>query len=128
MAINLALNADKTFTFVEEVAPFGYPAGVEPVPGCATTHTFFGTYAETVFGGAPALQVAYTGGTVNAIVRCDDPSNDSVGTAVSSENIVVLIADNRIPPTTVGYTVTSTTLVLAYSWVIGGSTTLTKSP
>ncbi len=128
VAINLALNADKTFTFVEEVAPFGYPAGVVPVPGCATTHTFLGTYAEAVSGGAPMLLWTYTGGTVNAILRCDDPSHDSVGTPVTAEDIAVRIADNGIPPMTVGYTVTSTTLVLAYSWVVGGSTTLTKSP
>jgi hypothetical protein len=123
--------SDKTFTFVETVAPFSYPAGYVP-NGCVTTDTYFGTYAESVSGGASTLTWAFAGGTANAVSGCNNASNDSTGTPMTADAIASYRDQGLIPPTTTTYAVTSTTLVLtspANAYGVGRSpgTTFTKS-
>jgi hypothetical protein len=109
--IFLTLKSDKTFTFVETVAPWEYPAGYVP-NGCVTTDTHLGTYAESVSGGTNTLTWTFAGGTANAISGCNDASMDSAGTPMTPDAIASYRNQGLIPPTTTTYTATSTTLVL----------------
>jgi hypothetical protein len=109
--ITLTFKADKTFTFVETVAPWGYPAGYVP-NGCVTTDTYPGTYAESVPGGTNTLTWTFAGGTANAVSGCNDASMDSTGTPMTPDAITSYRNQGLIPPTTTTYSATSTTLVL----------------
>ena len=132
--ITLTFNSDKTFIFAEDVAPANIPAGVVPT-GCVTTDTYLGTYAETVSGGTNTITWTFTGGTANAVSRCDAAfvSYESAGTPMTPDAITSYRDEGLIPPPTDNYVVTSTTLVLtnpAYSGTIGighsPGTTFTK--
>jgi hypothetical protein len=133
VTINLAFKSDKTFTFVEEVAPPTTPAGSVP-NGCVVTQTFSAAYAETVSAGMSTLTWTFTGGMANVVAGCNDASNNSPGTPMTADAVASYTDQGLIPPTTVSYTVTSTTLVLAStgspSAGVGRSpgTTFTKSP
>jgi hypothetical protein len=129
VSITLTFNPDKTFVLVEEVEPASIPAGAVVDTGCpAATDTYVGTYAESVSGGTNMLTWTYTGGTANQFSGCNNPSNNSAGTPMKADDIAAFVAENMIPPTTLSYTVTSTTLVLPFSKVVGASTTFSKSP
>jgi hypothetical protein len=124
VSITLTLRSDATFTFVEDVAPPTTPAGYKP-DGCVTTHTYLGTYAGTVSGGASTLTWTFTGGTANAVSRCATASSNSAGTPMTADAIAGYRAQGLIPPSTEAYTVTPTTLVLALGLT---SATFTKVP
>jgi hypothetical protein len=130
VTIALTFNPDKTFTFVEQVAPATEPAGFTP-DGCVTTDTFSAKYAETVSGGTNSLTWTFTGGTTNAVSGCK--SNDSAGTPMTAADLKAYIGEGTVPPTTLKYTATSTTLVLTSSVTDsagvaqGAGTTFTKS-
>src|SRR5580765_2185714 len=57
--IALSVNSDKTFTFVEQVAPATTPAGTMGA-ACITTDTFAATYAEMISGGTNTLTWTFT--------------------------------------------------------------------
>ncbi|HEV3193228.1 MAG TPA: hypothetical protein VGY54_22120 [Polyangiaceae bacterium] len=133
VVITLTFNSDKTFAFVEQVAPAATPVPVDGGPeGCVTTHTFLGTYAETVSGGANTLTWTFAGGTANAVSGCNPASYDTAGTPMTADSITAYRAQGLIPPTPETYTVTSTTLVLTppgnRGFGLGATTTFTRSP
>ena len=110
--ITLTFKGDKTFTFVEQIAPFSTPAGVMPAAGCVTTDTFSATYAEAVSGEVNTLDWAFTSGTANAVSGCTDASLDSAGTPETADDLSDRIAQGDAPPMALTYSVTSTTLLL----------------
>jgi len=121
--ITLTLNADKTFTCIEDVAPISVPAGYVPT-GCVTTDTYLGTYSVTVSGSTNTLNWNFASGTANAISGCDAEfiAYESAGTPMTADAIISYRNQGLIPPPTDDYTVTSTTFVItnpAYSGSIG---------
>jgi hypothetical protein len=131
--VTLTFKSDNSFTFVEDVAPFSRPAGVDPNT-CVTTDIYDGTHRETTSGGAGALTLNFAGGTANQVSGCSDSSWNSAGTPMTPDAIASYRAQGLIPPETVNYATTSTTLLLITpndgSGGIGrgAGTTFVKSP
>ncbi len=124
VALTINLKDDKSFSFVETVAPFSRPAGVVD-DGCVTTDTYLGTYAET----APnTLTWTFSAGTANAVSSCGTASNDSAGTPMTADAIESYRQQGLIPKATVTYTMTSTALVLTPGLSVNASTTFTAAP
>ncbi len=110
VTITLTLQADKTFTFSETVAPPTHPAGWVPTT-CVTTHSLYGTYALTAPGGTPTVTWTFAGGLANTVTGCEDPASDTPGTPMTPEAIVAYRAQGLFPPVTEAYAVTATSLV-----------------
>jgi hypothetical protein len=132
VTVALTFNPDKTFTFVEQLAPSTEPAGFMP-DGCVTTDTFSAKYAEAVSGGTNTLTWTFAGGTTNAVSGCKSKSNDLAGTPMTTADIKAYTVEGLVPPTTLKYTATSTSLILTSSVTDsagvgqGSGTTFTKS-
>ena len=111
--IAVTFSADKTFTFVENVAPATTPAGSRPSSGgCAVTLTISGTYVEAVLDGTSSLTWTMTSATANVITGCSDPASNHEGTPLADEGIDDYIGQGMVPPRTVKYSVDPTTLIL----------------
>lgn len=106
--LTITFNADKTLVFNEQVAPWGEPVGVVP-NGCVTTELYHGTYART---GDHELTWAFTDGTANEVAGCRNPADDSAGAPMTSANVTANIEQGHLPPTTVRFDVTASTLRL----------------
>jgi hypothetical protein len=117
--VAFTLNADKTFSFVEDVAPPTWPAGYVP-NGCVTTDTFLGTYAAT----ASTLTLTVTGGTDNAVHSCNNPATNTPGVPMTAADVSALSPQGLFPPPTVSYTLADQHLTLTAP---GGSTSTTYS-
>jgi hypothetical protein len=107
----LTFHSDKTFVFMEDVAPPTTPAG-SVSDGCIVTDTLSATYAEGVTGDVNTLTWKFTHGTANAVSGCNAASNDSPGTPMTSDAISDYIDEGLVPPMAVTYLLTSTTLAL----------------
>jgi len=106
--VTLTFESDGSFTGAEDVTP----AGIESEP-CVTTELYEGTYVENASSGANTLTFGFARGTRNQVSGCSDPSDDSPGTPMTPEDIVSYRDQGLIPPETVTYAVTSTTLLLS---------------
>ncbi len=132
--VTLTFKSDKSFAFVETVAPVTLPPGVMPGT-CVTTHTYDGAYVATSSSAVNTLDWTFSGGTANQVTGCSDPSTNSSGTPMTSDAIASYRNQGMIPPATTTYDVTATTLLLTSPDVqhigIGRGpqgTTLTRSP
>lgn len=107
----LTLGPEKVFTFTENVAPATTPIGYEP-DGCIVTHSILGTYVQHVIDGVSALSWTFSSGVANVITGCRDPRHNDEGTRITAEDVDGYIGQGLVPPKTVTYSVTSTTLIL----------------
>jgi hypothetical protein len=105
--VTFTLNDDRTFDYVENVAPPSYPAGYVP-NGCVTTDSYSGTYSE----GASALTLTFAGGTVNAVSGCNDPSTNSAGRPATEADITAFTTEGLILPGLERFSSTEATLTL----------------
>jgi hypothetical protein len=134
--LTITFNEDKTLAFSEHVTPASFPAGTIPTmpTTCVTTDLYAGTYAETSSQGGHALTWTFTNGTADAVTGCSDASSDSPGSPIPADAIDSLIGQGWIPPYTVSYSVTPTTLILSSSDTAhvgvgrGAGTTFAKVP
>jgi hypothetical protein len=120
--ITLTLNADRTLEFIVDFEPWTTPAGSVRAKGCVTLGTFEGTYAESVTNGTNVLAWMFTAGSSDQVAHCDDSSLDRSGTPIT--DVTDIIRLGRLPPTTVNYAVTSTSLTLSPPYGI----TFTRAP
>ena len=105
------INADKTFTIVETVAPPTLPAGVTPGT-CVTTDSVYGTYSETVSGTTNTVTWTMLGGIANAVSGCASPATDTPGVAMTAAAIQAYTDQGLLPPAVETYTVDASTLTL----------------
>lgn len=108
----LTLSADKAFTFWQKFVPATTPAGFMAAGGCTVSQTILGTYVETMLDGTSALTWTFTSGSGNDVAGCDDVTINGAGAPIDAGGIDLLIDEGRIPPKTVIYSATATTLVL----------------
>lgn len=106
--LTITFNADKTLVFNEQVAPATEPVGVVP-NGCVTTELYHGTYTRT---GDHQLTWAFNDGTANEVAGCRNPADDSAGAPMTSDDVTANIEQGHLPPTTVSFDVTASTLRL----------------
>ena len=109
--LTITFSVAKTFIFDEQVAPASEPAGYMP-NGCVTTELLHGTYAEMVEA-ADDLTWGFTDGTANQVTECNNPSENSAGTPMTSEGVASYIEQGHLPPTALTFRATASTLLLS---------------
>jgi hypothetical protein len=131
--LTITFSAEKTFIFDEQVAPGSEPAGYMP-NGCITTELLHGTYAEMVSEAADDLTWAFTDGTANQVTECNNPSENSAGTPMTSDGVASYIEQGHLPPTALTFHATASTLLLSSTDTStagvarGAGTTFTRVP
>jgi hypothetical protein len=138
VTVHVTFDADKTFTFVETVAPWGYPAADADSSsnagygGCVVSDSYAGTYDTTDSVGASTLTMNFVSVTANIVSGCASASDDSPGAPMGQDEIDGFRGQGLIPQPAETYEVTPTTLVLTPPNAIGGggfstiAVTLTK--
>ena len=112
VGITFTLNADKTFTFAETIAPPTWPAGYVP-NACVTTDFLAGSYATTTSGGTNTLTLSFASGIANHITGCENGAGNTPGVPMTDADITGYTAEGLLLPKVQTYTVTATSLVLA---------------
>jgi hypothetical protein len=105
--VTFTLHEDRTFNYVETVAPLTHPAGHVPT-GCVTTDSYSGAYSD----GNGTLTLTFAGGTVNAVSGCNETSTNSPGRPATAADIAAFTAQGLILPGLESFSLTSTTLTL----------------